>query len=267
MNNLSKEVRKDILILANLAKENGAHIGSSLSIVEILLSLYKYVLKYNIDDLNWEERDRFILSKGHGALAYYSVLSKMGFFSKEELYTFEKNGGDFPAQPIMNISKGIEISSGSLGLGLSIGIGCALSAIKKNKQYKTFVLMGDGEINEGSVWEAAMSASSFKLNSLIAIIDKNDMQSDGFSNVILNMGDIKYKWDSFGWNTCFVDGHDINEIVYSIRNFPNNDKPNVLIAKTIKGKGISFMENKAEWHHSILTDSKLNAALLELKED
>lgn len=262
--NISKNMRLNILKLANRAGDKGAHIGSSLSIVEILAVLYGSILKYDPSDPFWDDRDRFILSKGHGALSYYAALYEYGFFSEEDLYTFEVNGGIFPGQPAMNISKGIEVSSGSLGLGLSIGIGIALSSRRKNKEYKTFVLMGDGELNEGTVWEAAMAAASFNLNSLVAIVDNNGMQGDGEINTVLKNDNLSFKWDSFGWNVISVDGHNVYELDKAFRKIPYNNKPSIILAKTVKGKGVSFMENKIEWHHSVLNNDKLNLALKEL---
>lgn len=262
---VSKRMRINILKLTHKSGDKGAHVGPSLSIVDLLAVLYQYKMKYNTENPLWEDRDRFILSKGHGGLAYYAVLHESGFFGFDDLYSFEENGGDFPAQPCMNVLKGIELSSGSLGLGLSIGAGISLASLRENKKYKTFVLMGDGELNEGTVWEAAMMASHFKLKSLVAIIDKNNMQSDGGTKEILCMGDLCLKWKSFGWNVILVNGHDVLEIKSAYDDIEKSQIPSVIIAETVKGKGVSFMESKQEWHHSTLSSKQLDRALIEVE--
>ncbi len=265
---MAKRMRKNALTMAFSAGNNGAHLGPGLSIIEIMAVLYGGIMKLDPENPEWADRDRFILSKGHGTLGYYTALAEAGIITSDELGTFEENGGFLPGQPIMNMKKGIEFSSGSLGLGLSLGVGVALSGRKQNKDYNVYVLMGDGECNEGSVWEAAMAASHFKLDNLIVIIDYNKMQSDGPSHTVLDMGDIEAKWSSFGFKTFTVDGHNINE-TYSTFKIATNDKagkPAVIIANTIKGKGVSFMENNNEWHHNRLVQSQYEAALAELGE-
>ena len=265
---MAKRMRKNALAMALSAGNNGAHLGSGLSIIEIMAVLYGGIMKLDPQNPEWVDRDRFVLSKGHGTLGYYTALAESGLITSDELGAFEENGGYLPGQPTMNMEKGIEFSTGSLGLGLSLGIGVALAGRKQNKDYSVYVLMGDGECNEGSVWEAAMAASHFKLDNLIVIIDYNKMQSDGASHTVLDMGDLEAKWASFGFNAVTVDGHNIVEMYNAFKIVSNkkSGKPPVIIANTIKGKGVSFMENNNEWHHNRLVQSQYQAALAELSD-
>ena len=262
---MAKRMRKHALDMALSAGSNGAHIGPGLSIIDITATLYGAVMKIDPQNPNWVDRDRFILSKGHGTLGYYTALAEAGFFSIDELATFEVNDGFLPGQPALCMPKGIEFSSGSLGLGLSLGIGVAMTAKRMGRDYKTFVLMGDGECNEGTVWEAAIAASHYGLNNLNAIIDKNCIQSDGGCSIVMNMGDMFGKWRSFGWEVVEVDGHNVSEIYDAfLNNSRDVTKPYIVIANTIKGKGVSFMENNNEWHHSRLSKAQYDIAMLEL---
>jgi len=260
---MAARMRKKALALAFSAGSNGAHVGSGLSIIEIMAVLYGGVMKIDPKNPRWEERDRFILSKGHGTLGYYTALEEAGFISSDELLTFEKNGGFLPGQPVMNLDKGIEFSSGSLGHGLSLGVGVALAGKKRGQDYKVYVLMGDGECNEGSVWEAAMAAKHYKLSNLIAIIDANDMQSDGARCDIM-AADYERIWKGFGWEVVTTDGHDVSRLYETLQTGTRTDMPRAIIARTIKGKGVSFMENNNEWHHSRLTRAQYDAAVKEL---
>lgn len=260
---MAKAMRKNILYMAYNCGGN-AHLGGGLSVVEILAALYGAVLHYDANNPRWDDRDRFIMSKGHGVLGYYAALCEAGFFSKELLNSFQQNDTDLVAHPVMNLNIGIESSNGSLGQGLSFGVGIALSAIQKKQSHKVFVLLGNGECNEGSVWEAIMSASQYKLSNLIAVVDNNRQQSDGYSENIMNLEPLANKFESFGWNVLVVDGHDISAI-YQALTSTIADKPTVVIANTIKGKGISFMENKPEWHHNRLTKNYYEQALAELE--
>ena len=241
-----------------------AHLGGAFSIVEITATLYTVVLRYDKNNPAWEERDRLILSKGHGALGYYSALVEAGFVSEEIFSTFQKNESDLTAHPVMNIPLGIEASNGSLGHGLSMGIGLALAAKKKNKTHKNYVLLGNGECNEGSVWEAIMSAAHFKLDNLTAIVDNNGFQNDGDSETIMDCCDLSDKWRSFGWDVHVVNGHNIQQLYSAFSESHRQGKPKVVIANTIKGKGISFMENNNEWHHNRLTRKFYEQALQEI---
>lgn len=264
VNAMALNMRKHALKMAHSAGSNGAHLGPGLSLVEIMATLYGAVMKIDSRNPTWEHRDRFILSKGHGSLGYYTALAESGYFTIEELYTFEENGGFLPGQPVMNMDKGIECSTGSLGLGLSFGIGIALSLRTRNIGSRVFVLMGDGECNEGTVWEAAMSAAHFKLDNIVAIIDDNKMQSDGLSSDVLNMFSLADKFRSFGWEAIEVDGHDIKALYQSLTS-RHPEKPLVVVAHTVKGKGISFMEGNIDWHHGQLTSSLYESALRELE--
>ena len=259
-----KNLTKNILEMAFSAGANSSHFGGALSIADIISTLFSYKMKFEENNPKWEDRDRFILSKGHACLAYYAALCEIGFIKKDDLKTFEKNDSDLLGHPVRNVELGIEFSNGSLGMGLSLGIGVALSLKKKNKANNVFVIMGDGECNEGSVWEALMAAPNFKLGNLNLIIDKNNFQQTGDNKSIMDLGSLKNKVESFGWNTTEIDGHNINEIYNYFKNIDNNNKPNALIANTIKGKGFSFSENNNTWHHSILTKELYDKALSEI---
>jgi len=262
----SARIRKNIIELA-FKSGKSSHIGGSLSMVEILSTLYGSILKYNVDFPESDDRDRFILSKGHGALALYCTLYEFGYLDDNQFYSYMKNGSDFIAHPIMNVCCGIESSNGSLGHGLSMGVGISLAARLKEKDFKTFILIGDGECNEGSVWEAAMAASNYKLNNLTAIIDRNNMQNDGESKDVLQYNNFEKTWESHGWDVKSIDGHNIVELYESLKLDKKLETPRVVIANTIKGKGISFMENVASWHHGRLTEATHKIAIAELNMD
>jgi transketolase len=262
---VARKMRESSLGMVYAAGPHGGHIAPALSIIEICAVLYGAVLNVDPASPDCPDRDRFLLSKGHGALALYTGLAEAGFLSPAELATYETPESILSGQPAMCIEKGIEISSGSLGLGLSVGIGVALAGRKANREYKTYVLLGDGECNEGTVWEAAMSASHFKLGNLTAIVDANGMQSDGLCQEVLDMGSHEDKWRSFGWDVCSVDGHDIGALLSVFTGVRSGcDRPLAVIARTVKGKGVSFMENDNRWHHSRLTQQQYEAAIQEL---
>jgi len=260
-------VRKNILEMASCAGADSAHFGGALSIAEIISTLFAYQMKIDSKNPIWDERDRFILSKGHACLAYYAALCEIGYISKDELRTFEKNDSNLLGHPVINRKLGIDFSNGSLGMGLSLGIGVAISSKKKKKNFNVYVILGDGECNEGSVWEAAMAAPNFKLDNLYAIIDKNNFQQTGSNKEIMNVESLKDKWSSFGWHTAELDGHNIEEICSFFDQSKTIDKPKAIIANTIKGKGFSFSENNNNWHHSILTKSFYDKAIEELKKN
>ena len=262
--NLTKVIRKDILTISLAAGASSSHFGGSLSTVEILATLYSSILKFDATNPLWEDRDRFILSKGHACLGFYSALCEKGYFKKEDLNLFEKNDSYLLGHPEINKSKGIEFSNGSLGMGLSLGVGVAIAAKKKKKNFKIFVLIGDGECNEGSVWEASMSASHFKLDNLTAILDNNSLQQTGKNEEIMSSKNLAEKWRSFNWDVKEVDGHDIYQILNALKDV--SKKPKLILAKTIKGKGFTFAENNNDWHHKIMTKSQYEAALRELNE-
>lgn len=258
-------MRKHALKMSYAAGAHAAHFGGGLSIVDILAVLYGSVMKLKKDDPQWEDRDRFILSKGHGVIGYYAALRECGYLSETDIETFEQDGSFLMGHPVRNPEHGIEFTNGSLGMGLSLGIGTAIAAKKKDMSYRTFIVMGDGEMDEGSVWEAIMSAAQYELDNLCVIIDKNNLQLGGETKNIMDHRDLKKKFEVFGWNAYQVDGHDISQL-YSILNNPiYNRKPTAIVANTIKGKGFSFSENNNAWHHSVLTESQYEKALKELE--
>ena len=238
-----------------------------ISIIEITATLFGAIMRYDRNNPEWSERDRFILSKGHGVLGYYAALAEAGFVPTEDLLTFEKTESYLVGHPVINREKGIEFSNGSLGMGLSLGIGVALAGKRRNSEYKVYVLMGDGECNEGSVWEAAMAATHFKLDNLVAIIDKNNFQLGGPNSDIMSVGDLVAKWRSFGWDVVEVDGHNIGELYDAFCRVNIPKKPVAIVANTIKGKGVSFAENNNAWHHAVLTKSQYELAIAELNKE
>jgi len=262
---MAKRMRKKVLDMALAAGASSSHFGGGLSIVDITATLYGAIMKLDPKNPKWENRDRFILSKGHGVLGYYTALSEIGYISEEDLKTFEKDGTYLFGHPVMNRSKGIEFSNGSLGMGLSLGIGVALAGKRKNIDYKVYVLMGDGECNEGSVWEAAMAGPHYKLDNLVAILDKNNLQQTGANSEIMSVGDLVSKWKSFGWQVFEIDGHNVPEIYETFLSVKNQNGPVAIVANTVKGKGFSFAENNNAWHHAPLSSSQYEAALEELK--
>ena len=261
----AKKIRKNILDMSLSAGSASAHFGGAMSSVEIVSSLYCSIMNYNKDNYKLPERDRFILSKGHACLVLYSALAEKDIIKKKELNSFEKDNSNLLGHPVINRNLGIEFSNGSLGMGLSLGIGTAISLNKKKINSKVYVLLGDGECNEGSVWEAAMLANSLKLRNLCAIIDCNGYQQTGLNTDILNLENLENKWKSFGWVTHSIDGHNINEIISTLKS--ENERPKVILAKTIKGKGFTFSENNNDWHHKIMTKETYDNAIKELKLD
>lgn len=258
----ANKMRRDALTMSVAAGATGAHLGGGLSMIEIMAVLYQGIMNLDPGNPLWEKRDRFILSKGHGVLAYYTALNQAGFVSDHELTTFKSKDTFLYGHPSMNLSKGIEFSNGSLGLGLSLGVGSALALNRKaNASSRIFVLMGDGECNEGSVWEAAASAAHFGLTNLVAIVDKNGLQYDGNTCNVLSMDCLSSKWESFGWSVIKVDGHDVTALYDALST--RSDKPLAIIANTVKGKGVSFMENNPAWHHARLTQSQFEQAIAE----
>jgi len=241
------------------------HIGGSFSVTDILVSLYFSIL--NIDPANpdWQDRDRLILSKGHGATALYSTLAERGFFPVDELITFAKLGSRFQVHPDKRKVPGVEASTGALGQGLSIGAGMALAARLNAKNYHTYVILGDGEIQEGQVWEAAMFASHYKLGNLTAILDYNNVQLMGYIPEIMEIAPIKEKWISFGWNTIEINGHDHGQIINAVSEAKKiKSRPTIIIANTVKGKGVAFMENTCEWHGKAPCKEEYDTAIKEI---
>ncbi len=220
-------------------------------------------MNFDADNPHWDERDRFILSKGHGVLGLYTALVEARVISEEVFRQFKKDDSPLISHPVMNLDLGIESSNGSLGHGLSLAVGMGIAARKKNANHRIYVLIGDGECNEGSVWEAAMCAAQYKLGNIVAIVDNNGFQSDGSTEDIISSLTLAAKWRSFGWNVCEVNGHDVKDLVIALQTHLVSDQPNCLIAKTIKGKGVEFMENNNEWHHNRLTQAMFDRAVAE----
>jgi len=261
LENSVKNIRKKILQMAYHGGSSSAHIGGALSLAEIVTVIFGTVANFKKDNKNF--RDSFILSKGHACLAYYASLIEYGFIDESEMKKFESDESILMGHPIKNLEKFIDFSTGSLGIGLSIGVGLCIGMKKRKLNNNVYVIIGDGECNEGIIWEAAMSASHFKLDNLKVILDLNSYQQTGSTNNIMNTNDLSKKWESFNWDVQSVDGHSTKEI-YENLIYKKNDKPKILIAKTTKGKGISFIENDNQWHHSILTKQKYEQALKEL---
>ncbi len=263
------DLRVNILKMC-CAIDGPMHIGGDLSIADILTALFKYKLNVSPNNINMAERDRFILSKGHCAAAMYVVMSMCGFFDMEELYqTYGKVDSKFGMHPCKERLPELECSSGSLGHGLSIGVGKSLAAKIDGKNYRTFVLLGDGELQEGSNWEAAMSAAYYKLGNLVAIVDNNKLQLDGKISDVMEIEPLKAKWQAFGWNVILVDGHNMNEIVDALDNVPSSqtDIPTAIICETVKGKGVSFMENQPQWHAGSIDETVLQKCIEDLKDN
>jgi Transketolase, N-terminal subunit len=258
-------IRKDVLKMLTLS--GSGHTGGSLSIVDILIALYYYEMRNNPKDPKWPGRDRFLLSKGHACPALYAVLAEKGYFDKEDLSGLRKFGSKLQGHPQLGLA-GIEISSGSLGQGLSIANGMALAAGLDKLDTRIYCLMGDGETNEGQVWEAAMTASHYKLDNVCAIIDYNKLQIDGFCCEVKDMGAYLDKWKDFGWHVIETDGHDIEKLMTAFDKAKTiKGMPTVIVAHTIKGKGVSFVENKAEWHGISPKAEECERAIRELDEE
>ncbi|MDD6771742.1 MAG: transketolase [Inconstantimicrobium porci] len=266
LQNTAKTIRRDIVTM--LTESASGHPGGSLSATDIITTLY--FKEMNIDPKNpkMEDRDRFVLSKGHAAPALYSALARRGFFDPAKLNTLRKLGSDLQGHPNMNDVAGIDMSTGSLGQGISAAVGMALAGKLDNKDYRVFALLGDGELEEGQVWEAAMSAAHYSLDNLTAFVDFNGLQIDGKIEDVMNPGPIDKKFEAFGWNVLNIDGHNIEEIIEAVdkaRNF--KEKPTMIVCHTVKGKGVSFMENQASWHGTAPSKEQCTQALSEIGGD
>lgn len=259
---LSAKIRNKSLEMAFHSGKNGAHLGGALSLVEVFATLYGAVVKLDPENPDDPGRDRVIVSKGHCVLSYYAALHESGFIPAEELERFETNGSLLHGHATRNLSLGIEFSGGSLGMGLSFAVGVALVGKRDQKKYRVFTIVGDGECNEGIVWESFMSAAHFKLDNLTVIIDSNKLQYDGNTTSIMDMGDLKGKLSAFGFYPLEVDGHNVSELFEALQ-FSVVDKPVAIVANTVKGKGVSFMEYRKEWHHGILTKELYDQAMSE----
>ena len=264
--NLAKKLRREIIESSYATGKIGVHIGPALSVADYLAYLYGSQMNVSPEATFSEDRDRFVLSKGHAYTALYSILSLRGFFSREEYRSnFMTDGGLYPAHPIKQLEKGIECSSGSLGMGLSFAVGKAIAAKKKNLSYKTYVVMGDGECNEGSTFEAFASAAQLKLDNLVVFIDHNGYQQDGTTQDIMNIPFASIL-GSLGWDVAEIDGNDVDAIDAAFKNHQEGTgKPFVIIGMTVKGKGISFMEGVNSWHHASMNEEQYQQAIEELK--
>ena len=264
LQSIATEVRVNILKM--LAKAGSGHSGGSLSAVEILTALYFSKMRHDPKNPYWEDRDKFVLSKGHGAPVLYAVLGLSGYFSTDHFDTLRKLGSILKGHPNSTTTPGVEVCTGSLGQGLSQANGLAVAAKLDKRNTRVYVLLGDGEIQEGQVWEAAMTARHYKLSNVCAIIDHNGLQIDGPVVEIMNINPIKEKWEAFGWHTIEVDGHNFDEIFSALDEADGvSDKPTAIIARTVKGKGVSFMEGKVEYHGASPTPEELERALKELE--
>lgn len=263
---IAKQMRIDIVKMLHNVKTG--HPGGSLSAVEILTVLYHNQMKVDCQKPGCPDRDRFVASKGHCAPVLYCTLADKGYFPKNELNNLRQLGCMLQGHPDMKRTPGVDISTGSLGLGLSVGVGMSLAARLNKKDYYTYVLLGDGELQEGQVWEAAMAAANFKLDHLIAIVDNNGVQLDGTLAEIMPVGDVGEKFKAFGWNVLKVDGHDIRALDAAIdKAKANQGLPTVIVAATVKGKGVSFMEGKNSWHGKAIEDKDFAVAMAELGGD
>jgi len=259
--------RRETIRLIAIAKSG--HYGSVFSAAEIFAVLYYHVLRYDPQRPDWPDRDRFILSKGHAAVGLYPLLADVGFFDPALLDTYTRLGSPFGDHPDMRKIPGVDFSSGSLGHGLSVGVGMALAARVTGRNYRVYALLGDGEMDEGQVWEAAMSASHFKLGNLIAIVDRNRVSVDGDTAEVMEVEPVPDKWTAFGWRVLQVDGHDLEALLDCTAGLPApaSERPTVIIAHTVAGKGVSFMENRFEWHLGFLAPEDHERALAELEGD
>jgi transketolase len=258
----AREIRR--LILTTLNKSQAGHPGGSLSAVEILTALYFHVLCIDPAQPTWPDRDRFILSKGHAAPVYYVTLARRGYFPVAELATHDTLNSRLQGHPDMRKTPGVDMSSGSLGQGLSVGVGLALGARMAKKSYRVFCLLGDGECEEGQVWEAAMSAFKFGLDNLTAIVDWNGLQLTGTLAETMPMPSWPSLWDDMGWEVQQINGHDLPALIGALEAPRSPGKPRVVLAHTVKGKGVSFMENRVEWHAKPISNGELERALADL---
>jgi transketolase len=261
---MAKKLRRHVIKM--IAKAGSGHPGGSLSAADIITALYFKVLRHNPENPQWADRDRFILSKGHAAPILYAALAETGYFPVAELATLRKLDSRLQGHADRKFTPGVEMSAGSLGMGLSFAIGIALAARLDSKTYWTYVLLSDGECEEGQTWEAALSAAHFKLDNLTAIVDCNGMQLSGWTRDIMNLEPFTRKWQAFGWHTIDIDGHDFDQILSACQGAEKiQGKPTIIVARTIKGKGVSFMENNVAFHGKAPTWEEAERALKELE--
>lgn len=263
LESIAREIRCDIVKMVHEA--GSGHPGAALSCVEIVTALYFNVMRIDPANPRWPERDRFILSKGHACPVQYAALARRGFFPVEELSTLRRINSKLQGHPDMNKTPGVDMTAGSLGNGLSCGVGMAIAAKMDGLLSRIYVLLGDGEVQEGAVWEAAMAAAHYKLDNLVAIVDSNGLQLDGFVCDVMDIEPLADKWRSFRWNVINCDGHDFEELIGAFRSAEQcKGRPTAIIADTTKGKGVSFMENQCDWHGRWPTEEETSKALNEL---
>lgn len=255
--------RKQIIQMVYDAQSG--HIGGSLGSTELLVVLYHHIMKHDGRRPQWPERDRFVLSKGHCTPVLYASLANCGYFPEEDLKTFRRPGSHLQGHPYQPKTPGVEATTGALGIGFSTALGMALTAKNKGQKHNYYILCGDGEIQEGQIWEGAMFANKYRLDNVIAFIDRNYLQTDGNSEDIMPLDPLAPKWESFGWKVYEIDGHDIKEIIATAHSAQKSDRPVMIIANTIKGKGVSFMENEVGWHGGVPTKEDTEKALKELE--
>lgn len=259
-----KAIKLRSSVLRIIHGAGGGHTGGSLSSLDIIVALYFHTMRHNPKNPEWPERDRFILSKGHSVEGYYCVLAEAGYFPKDELKTYGKFNSRLYGHPTMKVP-GVEIPTGALGHGLSVAVGMAIAAKRGGAGYKVFVLMGDGEQAEGSVWEAAMAASHYRLDNLVGIIDYNKLQISGEVDSVMRVSSLQERWASFGWEVQETDGNDMASLVGLFDGLPDhNGRPQLVVAHTTKGKGVSFIENNASWHHRVPSEEEYRRAQQEL---
>ena len=262
---LARKCRVEIVKMVHRAQ--AGHPGGSLSEIDLLAALYANYLRAKPSNPDWEDRDRFILSKGHASPGMYAILAEMNFITKQDLESYRVLGGVCQGHVDMKWCPGVDFSAGSLGMGLSFGMGCAIAGRLSNSERNVFVMLGDGEIQEGSVWEAAMAAKHHELGNLKVILDCNRIQNDDFCDTQMRMFDIPAKWQSFGWDVKEIDGHNMEEIVAGLDFLVANDSnPAILIAHTVKGKGVSYMEDNPAFHGAAPNDEQFDIAMVELGE-
>ncbi|MDY6861921.1 MAG: transketolase [Thermodesulfobacteriota bacterium] len=263
LKHIARLLRIDVLKMLN--RVGSGHTGGSLSSIEIIVSLYFHYMKHNPEDPLWADRDKFVLSKGHAAPALYAALARCGYFALSDLMTLRSMGSKLQGHPDMKVTPGVEVSTGSLGQGLSLANGLALASRLDKRRAKVYIILGDGEVQEGQVWEAAMSSAHFRLDNLCAVLDFNGLQIDGKVKDIMNIDPISDKWKAFGWEATVIDGHNFSEILKAFTWAEGvKGKPSIIIAKTIKGKGVSIFENNVKYHGVPPTDEELTFALEEL---
>ncbi|MGB3585711.1 MAG: transketolase [Tunicatimonas sp.] len=256
------EIRREIVTMVHRA--NSGHVGGSLGATDVLVALYYHLMNHKPDQPDWPGRDRFILSKGHCTPVIYAILADCGYFPEEDLKTFRRPGSHLQGHPHQPKTPGIEANTGTLGLGISTGLGMALGAKLRQQQHYYYIMCGDGEIQEGQVWEAAMFANKYKLDNVIGFVDRNYLQTDGNSEDIMPLDPLAPKWESFGWKVFTIDGHDYQQIIKTVENAKQETQPVMIIANTIKGKGVSFMENEVNWHGTPPDKQAFESALKEL---